>query len=112
MTFAFLEVGSAGPWTVIERVEGEGPQDFGPAEGYWNTELLNGTYWLGAFAEDSYGNMDGNLALGESGAPNALLQVNVDNEAPPMALVVDMMVVPPPAGQKPMLLATAPWQML
>ncbi|MBL0060873.1 MAG: hypothetical protein IPP40_05130 [bacterium] len=82
VTFAFLEVGSAGPWTVIERVEGEGPQSFGPAEGYWNTELLNGVYWLGAFAEDSYGNMNGNLALGESGAPNALLQVNVDNEAP------------------------------
>ncbi|MCB9366153.1 MAG: hypothetical protein H6506_02855 [Calditrichaeota bacterium] len=83
VTFAFLEVGSAGPWTVIERVEGEDIGLYEPVEGEWNTELLNGTYWLGAFAEDNFGNMDGDLTAGESGAPtNALLQINVDNEAP------------------------------
>ncbi|NUO18032.1 proprotein convertase P-domain-containing protein [bacterium] len=86
VTFAFLEVGSNGPWTVIERVEGE-PGDFAPVEGHWNTELLNGTYWVGAFAEDDFGNMNGNLTLGEAGAPNALLQVNVDNEAPVATIV-------------------------
>ncbi len=81
VTFAFLEVGSNGPWTVIERVTGN-PGLFGPVEGYWNTELLNGTYWVGAFAEDNFGNMNGNLTIGADGAPNALLQVNVDNQAP------------------------------
>ncbi len=96
VTFAFLEVGSAGPWTVIERVASadggievvEGPNGtYSLAEGYWNTELLNGTYWLGAFAEDDFGNMDGNLAGGAEGAPNAMLQVNVDNEAPVATIV-------------------------
>ncbi len=82
VTFAFLEVGSEGPWTVIERVEGDTSNEaFLPVEIFWNTELLNGTYWLGAFAEDTYGNMDGNLTLDAAGAPNALLEVNVDNEA-------------------------------
>jgi hypothetical protein len=82
VTFAFLEVGSNGPWTVIERVEGEAGS-FGPAEGTWNTELLNGTYYIGAFAEDDFGNMDGDLTVGAEGAPeHAMLMVNVDNENP------------------------------
>jgi len=90
VTFAFLEVGSNGPWTVIERTTREhgielvqGPNgEYVLAEGYWNTELLNGTYMVGAFAEDNFGNMDGNLSIGADGAPNAVLTVNVDNEAP------------------------------
>ncbi|MBK6766231.1 MAG: proprotein convertase P-domain-containing protein [bacterium] len=82
VTFAFIEQGSAGPWTVIERVEGDAGS-FGPVEGTWNTELLNGTYYIGAFAEDDFGNMDGSLAGGVEGAPeHATLMVNVDNEAP------------------------------
>jgi hypothetical protein len=90
VTWAFLEVGSDGPWTVIERVEREYEGEpvvlepvggsWGPVEGYWNTELLNGTYWIGAFAEDYYGNVDGDLTAGLEGAPTNPLQVNVDNQ--------------------------------
>ena len=98
VTFAFLEVGSNGPWTVIERASREhgiqsiqGPNgEFVLAEGTWNTELLNGTYWLGAFAEDNFGNMDGDLSMGAEGRPaQALWQVNIDNEAPE-ALIVEV----------------------
>ncbi|MCB1060889.1 MAG: hypothetical protein KDB65_11705 [Calditrichaeota bacterium] len=100
VTYAFLEVGSNGPWTVIERVEGEDGQplpinsesedgtQYSLTEGHWNTELLNGTYYVAAFAEDNYGNMDGDLTGGAAGAPaHATLMVNVDNE-PANALIV------------------------
>jgi len=87
VTWAFLEVGSEGPWTVIQRVEGDSLDDFTPIYGNWNTELLNGTYWIGAFAEDYYGNMDGDLSAGEAGAPTNPLMVNVDNQAPTASIV-------------------------
>lgn len=85
VTFAALEVGATGPWTVIERVEGTAGH-FSPVEGLWNTELLNGTYWIGAFAEDGFGNMDGNLLGGLTGAPTNRLMVYVDNQAPTAAI--------------------------
>ncbi len=85
VTFAAREAGSNGPWTIIERVEGTAG-DFAPVEGYWNTELLNGTYVIGAFAEDGYGNIDGDLS-GVGAGPTNTLTVNVDNEPASASIV-------------------------
>ncbi len=78
VTFAVREQGATGPWTIIERVEGTAG-DFAPVEGNWNTELLNGTYVIGAFAEDASGNVDGDLS-GVGAGPTNTLTVNVDNQ--------------------------------
>ena len=80
LTFAVREQGSNGPWTVIERVTGDSGT-FQPATSHWNTELLNGTYWIGAFAEDNYGNIDGDLS-GVGAGPMHPLLVNIDNQRP------------------------------
>ncbi|MBI5058505.1 hypothetical protein HZB60_01850 [candidate division KSB1 bacterium] len=91
VTWATLEQGMPGPWTIIERIAAESDTQsvFSPVEGTWNTELLNGTYWIGAFAEDFYGNIDGNTSLGEAGAPTNPLIVNVDNQ-PPTAVITQV----------------------
>ncbi len=81
VTFGTREYGQTGPFTEIERVEGDSLlPPFAPVEGYWNTELLNGTYVVGAFAEDDLGNMDGDPAGGVP--PQHTRTVNIDNEKP------------------------------
>ncbi|MBU1983565.1 hypothetical protein KJ815_04040, partial [bacterium] len=82
LTFAVRQAGdTVNPWTVIERIEGDSGTTFAPAEGYWNTELLNGTYIIGAFAEDEIGNRDGNLLVPDQW-PTYTVTVNVDNQRP------------------------------
>ncbi len=80
VTFAVRAQGASGPWTQIERVVGDSGA-FSPVEGHWNTELLNGIYVLGAFAEDANGNIDGDLS-GVGAGPTYTLTVHVDNERP------------------------------
>jgi hypothetical protein len=85
VTFAVREQGATGPWTIIDIVEGDGAI-FRPSGCTWNTELMNGTYIIGAFAADYYGNRDGNPNVADAW-PSHVLWVNVDNQRPTATIV-------------------------
>lgn len=89
VTFAVREMGAEGPWTIIERASVDTGMVFMLAEITWNTELLNGTYILGAFGEDEIGNMDGDPNVADQWPTNTLT-VNVDNQ-PPSATIVQVL---------------------
>jgi len=87
VTFAVRQMGAEGPWTIIERsTSADTGMVFLLAETTWNTELLNGTYVIGAFAEDEIGNMDGDPNVADQWPTNTLT-VNVDNQAPSATIV-------------------------
>ncbi|HEY3295941.1 MAG TPA: hypothetical protein VGL38_10920 [bacterium] len=82
VTFAVRPQGATGPWTSIERITSAGGDTFRLADNaLWSTALLNGAYELGAFAEDSTTNVDGDLS-GAGAGPTHPLTVFVDNEKP------------------------------
>jgi hypothetical protein len=80
LTFAVREASVGGPWTIIERTTTH-TNNVWTLTHTWNTELLNGTYVIGAFAEDNAGNMDGNID-GTGAGPHSTLTVNIDNQRP------------------------------